>query len=163
MEYELKSVKELNWDPNGKSIPNNSWLKEIWSKLNKDAENIDFIRLSKFPLLPVIKPSDMLVQPDTTNPLLYVPENGHILFPVLAKLKVRFTNMIVPENANEKLKNCIVDCNSINIINSLEITRSSLNLTMKELFETSNLSPSDYEKLRTFIKEKLEVLEGELE
>ncbi|EXX51199.1 hypothetical protein RirG_263920 [Rhizophagus irregularis DAOM 197198w] len=159
LKYELKSVKELNWDPNGKSIPNNSWLKEIWSKLNKDAENIDFIRISKFPLLPVIKPSDMLVQPDTTNPLLYVPENGHILFPVLTKLKVRFTNMIVPENANEKLKNCIVDCSSINIIHSLEITRSSLNLTMKELFETSNLSPSDYEKLRTFIKEKLEILE----
>ncbi|GES91935.1 sacsin isoform X1 [Rhizophagus clarus] len=159
LEYELTSVKELSWDPNGKSIPNISWLKEIWSKLNKDAENIDFIRLSKFPLLPVIKPSDILVQPDTKKPLLYVPENGHTLFPVLVKLKVRFTNMIVPDNANENLKRCIVDCSPINIIHSLEITRSSLNLTMKELFEHGNLSSSDYEKLRTFIKENLEVLE----
>jgi hypothetical protein len=64
--------------------------------------------------------------------------------------------MIFPENANEDLKKCVVQCTFTNIIDSLERTCSSLNLTMKGLFETSNLLPSDYEKFRTYIKEQLE-------
>ena len=155
---ELEPVKELSWDPNGKSIPNNSWLKKIWSKLNKAEENLEFSRLAMFPLLPVIQPSDMLIQPDPTNPLLYVPENGHILFPVLVKLKVRFTNMIIPEKAHEELKKCVVPCTFLNIINSLERTCRLLDLSMDKLFETSDLSSSDYEKFRTYIKEELEIL-----
>src|SRR5437764_7574109 len=100
----------------------------------------------------------MLIQPDPTNPLLYVPENGHILFPVLVKLKVRFTNMIIPEKAHEELKKCVVPCTFLNIINSLERTCRLLGLSMDKLFETSDLSSSDCEKFRTYIKEELEIL-----
>ncbi|CAG8636620.1 9275_t:CDS:2, partial [Funneliformis caledonium] len=155
---ELAFSEEYEWDPNGKLIPNNRWLEQIWSILIDDAEMSDFTKLSDFPLLPMTAPSIMLVRPDIKNPLLY--DNEHNLFSTLVKLKIRFTNMRFSESANENLKQCVVQCTPINIINSLEQTRSS---TMKELFESSDLSPEDYEMLRTFIKAKLEVLTGNQE
>ena len=102
--------------------------------------------------------SSILVRPDIENPLLYIPENGYALFPIFVKLKMRFTNMIFPECANESLKKCVVRCTFINILNSLEKTRSSL--SMNQLFETSNLSPSEYEEFREFIKGGIKTLEG---
>ncbi len=103
-------------------------------------------------------PEDVLVRPDITNPLLYLPENGHILCSVLVKLQVRFTKFIIPETANENLKKCIVKCTPITIVNSLERTCSLLSLTMNQLFEKANLLPSDYEKFRTFLKQEFKVL-----
>jgi hypothetical protein len=158
--YELRPLKELSWDPNGSSIPNHNWLKNIWSILNK-AENIEFNRLSKFPLLPVIQPS-VLIRPDMTSPLLYVPENGDTLFPVLVKLKVRFTNMIIPKSAHGHLQSCVVKCAPAEIICSLERTCSLLRMTMKQLFDTGGLTSFDYEKFRIFIKEELESLIGKI-
>ncbi|CAG8453449.1 13573_t:CDS:10 [Rhizophagus irregularis] len=155
--FELPPLKERSWDPNGESIPNDDWLKKIWSILNKVKEEREFTRLTKYPLLPMIQPSK-LVRLDTKNPLLYIPENGHILYPILVKLQVRFTNMKFPEDAHENLKKCIVSCTPTNIINSLEWTCSLLHKPMEQLFKTSDLSLSDYEKLRKFIKEELNVL-----
>ncbi|RIA92324.1 hypothetical protein C1645_736422 [Glomus cerebriforme] len=157
----LKPVKDFRWKPNENSLPNKSWLENIWSILNKGLESTDFNSLSRFPLLPVIKPSDMLIQPDANNPLLYIPENVHSCFPlfeVLVKLNVRITNMIFSESAHKDLKKCIVECTSTNIIDSLEKTRSTS--PMKRWFEKNKLSPSDYEKFRTYIKEQLDDLIG---
>jgi hypothetical protein len=160
----LNPVRELKWDPDGESLPNKNWLDEIWSILNKDAENIDFSRLSTFPLLQVIKPSNMLVRLITSDPLLcipYTPENEHTLFPlfpVLVKLKVRITNMKFPRNVNKELKKCIVECNPISIINSLERTRGRV--TMKRLFEASKLLPSEYETFRKYVKDEFNTLMG---
>jgi hypothetical protein len=60
----LKPVRELKWNPNGKSLPDRRWFERIWLILNNDASNIDFDKLSKFPILSTIKPSNMLVRPD---------------------------------------------------------------------------------------------------
>ncbi|GBB90419.1 hypothetical protein RclHR1_17380001 [Rhizophagus clarus] len=154
----VKPVRELNWDPDGERIPNRTWFERIWLILNNDARNIDFNELSKYPLLPVIKPSNMLVRPVISDPLIQNGNSLFSLFEILVKLKVRFTNMTFPESAHEDLKKCVNECTAINIINSLERARSSL--TMSRLFETSKLSSLEYEKLRTFIKEELETLIG---
>ena len=151
------SNKDLKWKPDRKSIPNKSWLEKIWSKLKK-AEILEFDRISKLALLPMIQPSNMLVRPDTANPLLYIPENGHYLFPVLVKLQVRFTDMIIPENADVDFQKCVLECNPINIINSLKQICSLLSLNMNQLFEKGNLSPSDYKKFRRFVKEETTLL-----
>ncbi|GBC02571.1 hypothetical protein RclHR1_00470001 [Rhizophagus clarus] len=155
--FELPPLKERSWDPNGESIPNDDWLKKIWSILNKVKEEREFTRISKYPLLPVIRPSK-LVRLDMKNPLLHIPEDGHILYPILVKLHVRFTNMKFPEGVHENLKKCIASCTPANIINSLEWSCSLLHMTMEQLFKTSDLSLSDYEKLRRFIKEEINVL-----
>ena len=93
-------------------------------------------------------------------PLLYIPENGDTLYPVLVKLKVRFTNRIFPDNAHESLKECVVKCTPVNIINALDRTCSLLGLTMEQLFDESDLEDSDYVKLRTFIKSEIDTLIG---
>ncbi|GBC02577.1 hypothetical protein RclHR1_00470007 [Rhizophagus clarus] len=156
LEFPYKNIKELDWDPNGKSIPNDEWLKEIWSKLTS-SKNIEFAKLSKLPLLPMIQPSEKLVQLDITNPLLNI-EQGSYLYPVLKKLKLRFTNMKFPDNANSNLKQCVLPYNPVNIVNALERTRILLNLTMEQLFKAVDLSNKDYEKFRAYIKENHEAL-----
>jgi hypothetical protein len=78
--------------------------------------------------------------------------------------------MIIPEDAHEDLKNCVVPYNSsVNILNSLEkaLLDNMENMedkeqlfedndfymeSMEKLFEDSCLSLSDYEKFKTFIK-----------
>ncbi|CAB5344104.1 unnamed protein product [Rhizophagus irregularis] len=147
------------WDPNGKRI-NNNWLQKIWSMIFKSEENIEYSKLSEFPLLPVNKPSNMLIKPDMTTPLLYAPKNGqHRLFSILVKLKIRFTDMSFPDNAHEDLKRCVVQCTPISILNSLEKALSYTNMEdLEQLFEDSNLSLSDYAKLRTFINEEIDTL-----
>jgi hypothetical protein len=159
LKHELPNENILTWNPDGKSIPNNIWIKNIWSIINKSEKNIEFEKLSKFPLLPVIKPSNMLVKPDMYNPLLYIYED-HFLIPVLEKLKLRFTNMIFSENAHENLRKCILRYNDINIINSLGKALLSTNMDMKQLFEESNLTTLEYEKFREFIREGIDILIG---
>ncbi|UZO07228.1 uncharacterized protein OCT59_027521 [Rhizophagus irregularis] len=154
LEFPYKNIKELDWDPYGKSIPNDEWLKEIWSKLTS-SKTIDFTKLSKFPLLPMIQPSEKLVQLDITNPLLNV-EHGSNLYPVLKKLKLRFTNMKFPDNANSNIKQCVLPYNPVNIVNALERTCILLDLSMEQLFKTSDLTNKDYERFRTYIKENHE-------
>jgi hypothetical protein len=117
LEFSHKNIKELDWDPNSKSIPNDEWLKEIWSKLTT-AKTIDFTKLSKFPLLPMIQPSEKLVQLDTTNPLLNIEYESYI-YPVLKKLKLRLTNLKFPDNANSVIKQCILPYNPVNIVKRL--------------------------------------------
>ncbi|RIA90189.1 hypothetical protein C1645_823690 [Glomus cerebriforme] len=158
--HELPLVKELKWNPDGESLPNKSWLDKIWVKLNKETENIDYDKLSRYPLLPVIKPSNMLICLDMTDPLLYIPVNGHILYPVLVKLEVRLTDIIFPENAHENIKQCVQKCTPINIINALERACSSSCSTMEQLFYKNDLDEQDYEKLRTFIKAEIDTLIG---
>ncbi|RIA90176.1 hypothetical protein C1645_164705 [Glomus cerebriforme] len=157
--FELRPLKERPWDPNGESIPNDEWLKKIWSILIQVTES-EFSRLSKYPLLPVIQPSK-LVRPDMKYPLLHMPEYGHslyYLYPILVKLEVRFTNMRFPDNVHGNLKKCIVECTPSNIIDSLERSCSLQHMTMEQLFKTSDLSSSDYGTFRTFIKNELDVL-----
>ncbi len=156
---ELSQIKELKWESNRNSIPNNNWLKKIWSEFEK-AKNLNFIRLFNFALLPIIQPYNMLIHPNITNQLLYIPENRHILFPTLIKLQVRFTNEKIPMSTNETLKKCVVECNSINIINSLKRTCFLLFLTMNQLFEKGNLLTSDYDKFRIFIHREFDILIG---
>ncbi|CAG8565122.1 11422_t:CDS:10 [Rhizophagus irregularis] len=150
----LKPVRELNWNPNGKSLPDRRWFERIWLIFNNDARNIDFDKLSKFPILSTIKPSNMLVRPDISNPLIQNGNSLFSLFDILVKLKVRFTDMTFPESAHEDLKKCVNECTAINIINSLE--RACLPSTMERLFE--KLSSSECEKFRTFIKDELKTL-----
>ncbi|CAB4442753.1 unnamed protein product [Rhizophagus irregularis] len=152
----LKPVRELKWNSNGKSLPDRRWFERIWLILNNDASNIDFDKLSKFPILSTIKPSNMLVRPDISNPLIQNGNSLFSLFDILVKLKVRFTDMAFPESAHEDLKKCVNECTTINIINSLE--RARLSLTMERLFEKSKLSSSKCEKFRTFIKDELKIL-----
>ncbi|GES93021.1 histidine kinase-like ATPase [Rhizophagus clarus] len=155
----LQPVRELRWEPNGNSLPNKSWLEKVWAILNKDTQNVDFNKLSKFPLLPVVQPYDMLIRPDINNPLIYIPENGHTLFPLypaLTRLTVRITNMVIPEDAHKDLKKCIVKCDPVNIINSLENTRLSSSLTMKQLFEIGELSPAEHKLFRELIRQGME-------
>ncbi|GES91936.1 BTB/POZ protein [Rhizophagus clarus] len=154
LEFPYKNIKELDWDPNGNSIPNDRWLKEIWSKL-MSSKTIEFAKLSKLPLLPMIQPSEKLVQLDITNPLLNI-EHASYLYPVLKKLKLRFTNMKFPDNANSNLKQCVLPYNPVNIVNVLERNRILLNLTMEQLFKTSYLSNKDYEMFRIYIKDNHE-------
>ncbi|CAG8702047.1 15846_t:CDS:2, partial [Funneliformis caledonium] len=145
--YEIP-LEDIDWDPKGKLVPNKPWLEKIWSILTKEAGNVEFDKLSLFPLLSMTKPSNKLIKPNPSNPLLH--DNGHFLIPILVKLKVRFTDMKVFES-DEKLEQCILECNPINIINSLVKTCSSLSLNMKELFENSKLTPSEYKKFREFL------------
>ncbi|CAG8565081.1 11420_t:CDS:10 [Rhizophagus irregularis] len=119
----------------------------------------EFEELSKFPLLPVIIPSNMLIKPDIYNPLLYI-DKEHFLIPVLVKLKLRFTNMIFPENVHENLKKCILRYNHVNVINSLEKVLLNTNISMKQLFKDSNLTALEYEKFRIFISEGIDILIG---
>jgi hypothetical protein len=91
--------------------------KEIWSKLTT-AKTLDFTKLSKFPLLPMIQPSEKLVQLDTTNPLLNIEYESYI-YPVLKKLKLRLTNLKFPDNANSVIKQCILPYNPVNIVKRL--------------------------------------------
>lgn len=159
----VQPVRELRWVPDGNSLPNKSWLEKIWAILYKDMQKVDFNKLFKFPLIPVVQPSDMLIRPDKNNPLIYIPESGHTLYPLypaLVKLKVRITNMVVPESAHENLKECIVKCNPVNVINSLEKTRLSLSLTMKQLFEMSELLPAEYKLFRALIREGMDAFVG---
>ncbi|RIA92338.1 hypothetical protein C1645_765344 [Glomus cerebriforme] len=154
---ELRPLKERTWDPNGNSIPNEDWLKKIWSILDKITES-EFARFSKYPLLPITIQPPKLIRPDMKNPLLYMPEDGHNLHnlcSILMKLEVRFINIKFPENVHENLKKCIVRCTPSNIIDSLERTCSLQHKTMEQLFKAGELSSSDYEKFRTFIKEEL--------
>ncbi|PKY41139.1 hypothetical protein RhiirA4_353484, partial [Rhizophagus irregularis] len=155
---ELPLVKELEWNPDGVSIPNKIWLEKIWSILNKSAENIDFNELSRYPLLPLVNPSNILICLDMDDPLLYIPENGHVLYPILVKLKVRITNMSFHENSHENLKKCVEKCTPINIINALERTCVSSFLNMKQLFYKSDLKDVDYKKLGAFIKAEIDTL-----
>jgi hypothetical protein len=157
---ELPLVKELEWDPEGESIPNKTWLDKIWATLNKSAENIDFNKLSRYPLLPMVNPSNMLICLDMNDPLLYIPENGHVLYPILVKLEVRFTNMSFDENAHENLTKCVEKCTSINIINALKRACDSSFSNMEQLFYKSDLDDLDYEKLRAFIKAEIDTLIG---
>lgn len=159
LKYELSNENILSWNPNNSSIPNDNWIKNIWSIINKSGKNIEFEELSKFPLLPVIRPSNMLIKPDIYNPLLYINEE-HFLIPVLVKLKLRFTNMIFPENTHEDLKKCILRYDHINIINSLEKVLLNTNISMKQLFKDSNLTALEYEKFRKFISEGIDILIG---
>ncbi|RIA90194.1 hypothetical protein C1645_164980 [Glomus cerebriforme] len=151
------NINELDWNSNSKSIPNEEWLKEIWSKF-KSTKDIDFAKLSKFPLLPMIQPYEKLVRLDITNPLLNI-EYGSYLYPVLKKLKLRFTNMTFLD-ADENLKQCVLSYGPVNIINALEKTRILLGLTMEQLFKTSDLTLKDYERFRIYIKENLGVLKS---
>ncbi|PKC10503.1 hypothetical protein RhiirA5_498400 [Rhizophagus irregularis] len=67
--------------------------------------------------------------------------------------------MSFPDNAHEDLKSCVVQCTPISILDSLEKALSYTNMEdLKQLFENSNLSPSDYAKLRTFINEEIDTL-----
>ncbi|CAB5149034.1 unnamed protein product [Rhizophagus irregularis] len=155
----VQPVRELKWVPDGNSLPNKSWLEKIWAILYKDMKQVDYNKLSKFPLIPVVQPSDMLIRPDENNPLIYIPESGRTLYPLypaLVKLNVRITNMVVPESAHENLNKCIVKCTPVNVINSLEKTRSSLSLTMKQLFEISELLPTEYKLFRALIREGMD-------
>ncbi|CAG8727340.1 16147_t:CDS:2, partial [Funneliformis caledonium] len=133
---ELLFMEELKWHPNGRSIPNVHWLKNIWSILFDEKANVlEYAKLSNFALLPVTSPYNMLIRPNIKNPLLYLPEDGHDLYPVLVKLRVRFTEMMIPESADKSLQKCVVTCTPVNIINSLNKTCSLLSLTMNQLFE----------------------------
>ena len=120
-------------------------------------QNTDFSKLFKYPLLPMIEPSNMLICLDMDNPPLHVPENGDVLYPILVKLKVRFTNKIFPDNVCENLKKCVAKYTSINIINALGRACSS---TMEQLFDKDDLEKSDYENIRRFIKEEIDTLIG---
>jgi hypothetical protein len=159
LKYELPNENILSWNLNDNSIIINNWIKNIWSIINKFGKNIEFEELSKFPLLPVIKPSNMLIKPDIYNPLLYI-DKEYFLIPVLVKLKLRFTNMIFPENVHENLKKCILRYNHVNVINSLEKVLLNTNISMKQLFKDSNLTASEYEKFRIFISEGIDILIG---
>ncbi|GES91903.1 histidine kinase-like ATPase [Rhizophagus clarus] len=155
----LKPAKELKWDPDRETLPNKSWLEKIWSILNEGLEDTDFKRLSVYPLLPMIQPSNMLIRPEANNPLLYIHESVHALFPsfpALIKLKVRITNMSFPTSAHEDFKKCVIECNSENVIDSLERIRS--NNSMKRWFEKCKLSSEEYENFRAFIKKDLATL-----
>jgi hypothetical protein len=160
---ELPSVDINPWDSNGKRI-NNNWLQKIWSMIYKfePEGSIEFAELSEFPLLPVTKPSSMLVKPDMANPLLYAPETGqHKIFSVLIKLKIRLTDMSFPDDADEDLKKCIVQCEPINILYSLKNALSYTNMEdLEQLFENSNLSSSDYKVFRKFINKEIDTLIG---
>ncbi|CAG8697672.1 13615_t:CDS:10 [Rhizophagus irregularis] len=160
LKVELPSVDiSLPWDPNGEH-KNNNWLQKIWSMIFKYEENVEYSKLSEFPLLPVNKPSNMLIKPDISNPLLYAPKNEnekHRLFSILVKLNIRFTDMSF--DTHEDLKKCVVQCTPTNILNSLEKALSYTNMEdLKQLFENSNLSPSDYKKFRAFINEEIDTL-----
>jgi hypothetical protein len=157
--FELRPSKERQWDPNGSSIPNNDWLNKIWSILSQVKEEKEFTRLSKYPLLPVIQPSK-LIRLDIKVPVLYMPENGHILYPVLLKLQVRLTSLKFPDNAHEYFKKSTLIYTPSNIINSLKVSCSLLHKTMEQLFKTGNLSLADYDKFRKFIKKELNSLIG---
>ncbi|CAB4479093.1 unnamed protein product [Rhizophagus irregularis] len=159
LKYELPNENILSWNLNDNSIIINNWIKNIWSIINKFGKNIEFEELSKFPLLPVIIPSNMLIKPDIYNPLLYI-DKEHFLIPVLVKLKLRFTNMIFPENVHENLKKCILRYNHVNVINSLEKVLLNTNISMKQLFKDSNLTALEYEKFRIFISEGIDILIG---
>ena len=175
LEDELPNVSKLPWSPNGTSVPNSSWLDEIWSILNKELESIDFDELSRFPLLPLTHSSHMLVQPDMRNPVLYIPGNvEYPLFEVLKKLKLSITNMKIPENAHEDLKNCVAQLTAFSILNSLEralldniddteqlLEDDDLYMeSMTQFFEENDLLPSDYEEFRKFINYYFETLIG---
>ncbi|CAB4479085.1 uncharacterized protein OCT59_027473 [Rhizophagus irregularis] len=155
---ELQLVKELEWDPDGESIPNKIWLDKIWSILNKSAEKLDFNELSRYPLLPMVNPSNMLIRLDMDDPLLHIPENGHVLYPTLVKLEVRFTNMSFHENAHENLQKCVEKYTPINIINALKRACASSFSDMEQLFYKNDLEDVDYEKLRAFIKAEIDTL-----
>ncbi|CAB4393354.1 unnamed protein product [Rhizophagus irregularis] len=156
---ELPNEDISPWNSNGERI-NNNWLQKIWPMIFKFEENISFLELSEFPLLPVIKPSNMLIKPDISNPLLYAPKNEnekHRLFSILVKLNIRFTDMSF--DTHEDLKKCAVQCTPTNILNSLKKALSYTNMKdLKQLFENSNLSPSDYAKFRAFINEEIDTL-----
>ncbi|GBC07902.1 hypothetical protein RclHR1_07770002 [Rhizophagus clarus] len=157
--FELRPSKERQWDPNGSSIPNENWLKRIWQTLSDLEEEREFTRLFKYPLLPVIQPSK-LIRLDMKYPVLHVPEQGQILYPILLKLQVRLTNLKFPDNAHENFKKCTLSFTPLNIINSLKISCSLSNKTMEQLFKTGNLSLSDYDKFRRFIKKEFNSLIG---
>ncbi|GBB96452.1 hypothetical protein RclHR1_02760005 [Rhizophagus clarus] len=154
LKYELPNENILSWNPNGECIPNNNWLESIWTNINKSEKKIELEKLSEFPLLPVIKPFNMLVKPDVKNPILYISKSeNHYLLPVLVKLKVRFTNMIFCE---DHLKNYILKYTCINIISSLEKVLLNTNTDIKQLFK--DLTNSDYADFRRFIREELDTL-----
>lgn len=157
LSLEFQDNEELDYDPNSTSIPNSRWLEEIWSKLEID-ENINFMKLSKFPLLPMIQPYEKLIQLDITNPLISIRDYERNFYPVLVKLKLRFTNKEFSTLANHNIKQCVLPFNPINIITSLERMRISSNMTMDQLFEDRNLLPKDYEKFRNYIKDNIDNL-----
>lgn len=157
--FELRPSKERLWDPYGSSIPNDGWLKKIWSILIKIKEEREFTRLSKYPLLPVIQPSK-LIRLDMKDPVLYMPDNSHLLYQILEKLQVRFTNLAFPDNTHNNFKKCTLSCTPFNIIKSLKVSCSLLHKSMEQLFETGNLSLSDYDKFRKYIKRELGSLIG---
>jgi hypothetical protein len=106
----------------------------------------------------MIQPYEKLVRLDTTNPLISINEYDRNFYPVLTKLKLRFTNMQFPNCAHPSLRQCVLQFDSVNIINSLERTCISSGLTMHQLFKDSELSPKDYEKFRNNIKDNIETL-----
>ncbi|RGB37961.1 hypothetical protein C1646_693362, partial [Rhizophagus diaphanus] len=155
--FELRPSKERQWDPHGNSIPNYNWLIKIWSILIEMKEGGEFTRLSKYPLLPVIQPSK-LIRLDMKDPVLYMPDNGHYLYQILSKLQVRFTNFKFPDNAHQYFKKCTLSCTPLNVINSLKVSCSLLHKSMEQLFETGNLSLSDYDNFRRYIRSELKSL-----
>ncbi|CAG8638947.1 3619_t:CDS:10 [Rhizophagus irregularis] len=157
LSLEFHDIEELDYEPNSTSIPNSKWLEEIWSKLEVD-DNINFIRLSKFPLLPMIQPYEKLVQLDITNPLISIRDYERNFYPVLVKLKLRFTNKEFPTSANHNIRQCVLPFNSVNIINALERMCVSSNMSMDQLFKERNLLPKDYEKFRNYIKDNIDDL-----
>jgi hypothetical protein len=157
LSLEFKGIEELDYNPNSTSIPNSNWLEEIWSKLENDV-NIDFGKLSKFPLLPMIQPYEKLVKLDITNPLISVRDYERNIYSVLVKLKLRFTKKEFSNLTHPNIRQCVLKFSPASIIVSLERMCDSSNMTMTQLFKERNLLPEDYEKFRDYIKDNIENL-----
>lgn len=151
LKFELPRVRELNWVPYSESFPNREWIDAILSRFT-DKVPFDLSSFCKFPLLPMTKPEEKLVQFDSLNPLLV--HEDHIIVPILVKLGVRFTNYRLMDNAHENLKKCIVQFNDVTVMRSVERARNNASKSYEELFRS--LSRKEIAILRTYVNDHLE-------
>lgn len=150
LNFELPKVKEYKWVPYSESYPNRQWIDLILSRFTENA-SFDISNFNKFPLLPMKKPDEKLVQFDYLNPLLVFEE--HAIVQVLVKLGVRFTNYRLLDSAHQNLKQCIIQFNDINVMKSIE-RRVNASKSYQELFRS--LSPKDIMTLRTYVNDHLD-------
>nr|CAG8482990.1 4272_t:CDS:2 [Entrophospora candida] len=147
--HELPGV-DFHWDPESSSIPNRKWLDCIWKKLM--SADYDYSKLKSYPLLAMTHPSHQLVLPNPTCPLLLIDSEEDLVFKVLTKLKVRFTDMIFPKIANPHLQQFIVEWSFTNVLKAIENVANISHLGIKGLFTQADLTDKDIEVIRLFVK-----------
>ncbi|CAJ0876076.1 5072_t:CDS:10 [Entrophospora sp. SA101] len=147
--YELPG-RDFHWDPESDSIPNRTWLDRIWKNLM--FTDYDYSKFKSYPLLPMTHPSRQLVLPNTEYPLLLIDNEEDLVFKVLTKLKVRFTDMAFPKFANPNLQHFVVEWNFTNVLKAIENVANISHLEIKGLFAQADLSDKDIEVIRLFVK-----------